>query len=96
MVVGEAFYDGAMYGELILGPFPEGCRPVWQYSDESRTYLISFLDCDTGKLQLDDPRLEGVPQLTHDSGEDMGSCDPRLSTEFFRNRGIKVETLTLV
>ncbi|PVH81056.1 HET-domain-containing protein, partial [Cadophora sp. DSE1049] len=23
MVVGEAFYDGAMYGESILGPFPE-------------------------------------------------------------------------
>lgn len=28
MVVSEAFYDGAMYGESISGPFPEGCRPV--------------------------------------------------------------------
>ncbi|KAH7312921.1 heterokaryon incompatibility protein-domain-containing protein [Rhexocercosporidium sp. MPI-PUGE-AT-0058] len=61
LVVGEAFCDGIMYGESILGPFPEGFRPVWRYNDEKESYLVSFLRCDSGELQNEDPRLDGIP-----------------------------------
>ncbi|KAH7385000.1 heterokaryon incompatibility protein-domain-containing protein [Cadophora sp. MPI-SDFR-AT-0126] len=114
IVIGEAFYDGAMYGELLLGPFPEGFRPVWQYNEKSRSYLISFLHGDSKVFRVDDPRLEGVALpsgwerkeqgmeitennfVNHDTGENMGSCDPRLNIEFFKSRGAKIESLTLV
>ncbi|KAH7389243.1 hypothetical protein BKA64DRAFT_580343, partial [Cadophora sp. MPI-SDFR-AT-0126] len=114
IVVSEAFYNRAIYRESISSPFPKGYRPVWQYNEKSRSYLISFLHCDSRELQVDDPRSEGIPLpsgrrkkdqgleetgnrvVNNDTEEDVGSYDPRLNIEFFKSRGVNMETLTLV
>ena len=56
-VVGPAYHPPNMHGESILGKLPSPFRAV--LSDKS---FNLYLDGDTGRTQLDDPRLGDLPE----------------------------------
>jgi hypothetical protein len=63
LLVGEAYCDGAMWGEAFLGSLPENFQGVKHYNEEIRSYYTGYIDrrhnefCPAGE----DPRLSGIP-----------------------------------
>ncbi|KAI0200163.1 hypothetical protein F4808DRAFT_429912 [Astrocystis sublimbata] len=56
-IIGEAYTDGFMEGEGLLGPFPPGFEPVHGFDDDVRQPWRKTMDWNTGELHQEDPRL---------------------------------------
>jgi len=55
--IGEIYVCGFEYEEAFLGPIPSAFKEVSRYDAESRIYWRNFLHLETGKFQIEDPRL---------------------------------------
>jgi hypothetical protein len=60
-IVGEVYVDRMSDGESLLGPLPHEYRLIRRWSDETSGYWPSFLNTETGKILVDDPRLGPLP-----------------------------------
>lgn len=63
-VVGDAYCDGFMQGEALLGPLPEHFVAVMrrrQRTAASSFYGWEYLNQTTGNFQIEDPRLGALP-----------------------------------
>jgi hypothetical protein len=109
-VLGEAYCEGFMEGEALLGPLPDDVELVKDV-DASPHVRYSFLDRKTGVVQLEDPRLGPLPlgwreeehPLDHifhwfvnETGENAGSRDPRTRSGALKERGVNVEIFNLI
>ncbi|PMD34559.1 HET-domain-containing protein [Hyaloscypha variabilis F] len=61
LVIGEAYCSGVMDGSAFLGPLPDSVEKVARYAEGLKFYLPTFINRESGKLYVEDPRLEGVP-----------------------------------
>lgn len=62
-VVGDAYCDGIMDGEALLGPLPGRWeRRTVHDGDMSSPWFSTFVDTDTGVTQPEDPRLGNLPK----------------------------------
>lgn len=111
LVVGEAYYNGYMDGEALLGPLPKPFEPVLKFDTGKRTYRLCYIDRESGNLQLEDPRLGELPPpwkiKSHneerywmmfenmDTGEVL-SHEPRLLPEALKERGADLEVFNLI
>lgn len=105
-LVGEAYCDGFMYGEAILGPLPEHFGGVIAYREQYGRYVDGYIDRSSEKIQWEDPRLSGIPPVAPwkleldkdgfpffrnlETGEKTWA-DPRLSPGELKKRGTELE-----
>jgi hypothetical protein len=108
-IVGEAYYDGFMNGEALLGPLPDPFKAVWRFY--RRRCAWSYLNQETGIFQVEDPRLGPLPfgwmlerhpneefrqRFINDETGENSERDPRLTSEALRKRGIPLQVFDLV
>jgi len=109
-VIGEAYCDGFMDGEALLGPFPRSFVPRYRYDGtESRSW--GYLNQETGLFQAEDPRLGPLPPgwslrshpseefeqwIVNDETGEQAFPDPRLTSEALRKRGVPLEEFVLI
>jgi len=88
-IVGDAYCDGFMQGEALLGPLPEHFVAVTRYDNHpSRAcYRWAYLNKTTGRLQAGNPRLGVVP-----SGWSIKSHEEEEYRQLFLNEGTGEET----
>jgi hypothetical protein len=60
-LVGECYLHGFMYGEALLGPLPPRVRSLARYDSATDAYWRCYLDEDTEKCAIEDPRLGPLP-----------------------------------
>jgi hypothetical protein len=60
-LVGEAYCDGFMHGEALLGPLPDSFTAVFRHNPTNGDYFWAYLDQETGVFQAEDPRLGPLP-----------------------------------
>ena len=60
-LVGEAYCDGFMHGEALLGPLPDSFNAVLRHNPTNGTFRRAYLDQETGVFQAEDPRLGPLP-----------------------------------
>ncbi|KAI4257074.1 MAG: hypothetical protein LQ352_001788 [Teloschistes flavicans] len=60
-VVGECYLQGIMFGEALLGPLPESWMPASVKFDPAHAYVCGFVNGETGKTRIEDPRLGPLP-----------------------------------
>jgi hypothetical protein len=109
-VVGEAYCDGFMVGEALLGPFPHPFVPRRRY-DGSESWYWGYLNQETGLFQAEDPRLGPLPPgwslrshlseefeqwIVNDETGEQAFPDPRLTSEALRKRGVPLEEFVLI
>ncbi|PMD30665.1 hypothetical protein L207DRAFT_641590 [Hyaloscypha variabilis F] len=109
-VVSEAYCDGFMDGEALLGPFPHHFAPRNRY-DGTTSWYWAYLDQETGLLQAEDPRLGPLPPgwslrshlseefwqwIVNDETGEEAFPDPRLTSESLRKRGVPLEEFVLI
>ncbi|KAK0510554.1 hypothetical protein JMJ35_006986 [Cladonia borealis] len=110
-VVGDCYIDGFMEGAACLGPLPSKWQLVSRYFEEFSGYYINFLDHQTGKFQIEDPRLGLLPAgwyicdheekdawslyANDETGEET-FFDPRMSPEALTARGVEMREFQLV
>jgi hypothetical protein len=60
--IGEAYCDGFMHGEALLGPLPDSFEAVWKYdyNPECGYFRWAYRNKETGKFQPEDPRLSSL------------------------------------
>lgn len=99
-LVGEAYLDGVMHGEALLGDFPDGYVPIWRTPpDQSYTHL-AFLETSKMKFVADDPRLKafgvagpgGGSQCWKESKDLLAQVTPQKLEE----QGVQLTKFTLV
>jgi len=56
-VIGESYVSGLSNNEAFLGPLPSASKEVLHYNAESGSSFWAFLHTETGKIQVEDPRL---------------------------------------
>jgi hypothetical protein len=63
LLVGEAYSDGAMWGEAFLGSLPEHFQGVMHYDGETRLYSTGYIDRRHDEFYPagEDPRLSDIP-----------------------------------
>lgn len=105
LLVGPCFLQGVMYGEALLGAFPE----PWICKMDRPSRQWCFDHRQGGQQTLEDPRLWPVPHpwqvhfcdMSNDQGPCAGTCaeshadengKPRLGLRFFFNTESKVKT----
>lgn len=108
-VIGDAYCEGIMAGEALLGPFPETIQYIEVLIGG---YLHHrFKDRRIGTVTSEDPRLGPLPagwrkenadreapewRFVNDiTGEDTWS-DPRLTPEALKKRGVNIQVFDLV
>ncbi len=60
-LVGEAYSDGFMHGEALLGPLPNSFSAIFRHDTTKGSYRWAYLDQETGVFQAEDPRLGPLP-----------------------------------
>lgn len=91
-VVGDACYDGTMYGEALLGPFPQGFSVVMHHR-KAEVFHWAYRNDRTGELLLEDPRLPELPSdwetvsHRHDS---FWQKFQHKETKILQNKNIKI------
>lgn len=74
-VIGEAYSDGFMYGEALLGPLPDTFKAIWRHkgSVDVNSHFWGYYNNETGVIQAEDPRLGPLPPrwslLNHEDEE---------------------------
>jgi hypothetical protein len=111
--IGEAYVDGCMQAERILGPLPSQVEMLIKEPPKGGRLWMVFRDTCTGEVSFEDPRLGPLPSGWTQSGkgdhntrsgfvnDSTGECrpyyyDPRCDTKYLNQRGIQLDTLTLV
>lgn len=111
-VVGECYIDGFMESEALLGALASNWRCISRHFPDLGGYNQSFINMETGDVQVEDPRLGPLPAgwrvLDHDkkhaynlySNEEIGvfetMVDPRSSPEALKARGVNLQEFRLV
>jgi hypothetical protein len=110
-VVGEAYCDGFMNGEALLGPLPDSFEIVKRYNPKADTWDWAYMNPKTGIFQVEDPRLGPMPsgwsiqsheeeeflqRFKNDETGEVTWDDPRLTLEALRKRGVPLQVFTLV
>jgi hypothetical protein len=111
-VVGEAYCDGFMSGEGILGPLPPNLQLGVRFREDLNSYVSAFRERNTGKVLEEDPRLGPLPMgwrktkmvdypleewfIKDETVEDPTTYDPRLSPEALREKGVDLKVSELI
>ena len=109
-VVGQCYIHGLMEGEALLGPLPKMWQCVIRYDAVTGWYWPAFMDHETGKTHVEDPRLGPLPAgwricrhkeesaynvyLNHETGEQT-NLDPRMRLQALRARGVELQDFWL-
>ena len=111
-LIGPCFLDGIMSGEVLLGWLPKKWKLVKKYIPQYSANCWAFLNQDTGKSQITDPRLGPLPPgwrleshnkedaincyVNDDTGECSGHFDPRLKFDVLKARGVELRNFQIV
>jgi hypothetical protein len=57
IMVGQAYCDGFMKGEALLGPVPDNWDLVHKFNEHAGNSLLMYTNRNTGVVQPEDPRL---------------------------------------
>jgi hypothetical protein len=60
-LVGEAYCDGIMHGEALLGPLLDSFNAILRHNPTNGSLEWAYLDQETGVFQAEDPRLGPLP-----------------------------------
>jgi hypothetical protein len=60
-LVGQAYCDGFMKGEALLGPFPDNWDLIWNHDEDTGHLNPMYINSSTGIFQPEDPRLGELP-----------------------------------
>lgn len=61
-LVGDAYYDGMMHGEALLGPIPADVEMLYSSGNTNfLTVATCFYNKSTGVVEMEDPRLPDLP-----------------------------------
>ncbi|KAM0339569.1 hypothetical protein ACHAPU_010868 [Fusarium lateritium] len=94
-IVGDAFFDGYMMGEALLGELPNGHKVRFtHWLGDSHGELV-FSDASGNNLKRDDPRF-GLSLKESLSFEEAMIYRSRMTPEVLRSRGIQIRSLDLV
>jgi hypothetical protein len=91
-VVGQAYVHNMNDGEPMFGQFPGHFDAVLR-CDNGVLRDLQFRNCESGLLQIDDPRLQGFSEEEMEEGLWTGKA-PKIDA--LRARGVAFETLALV
>jgi len=69
-MIGESYIHGFMYGEALLGPFPNQVRSIARYDSRTDAYWRCYLDIESGVCEIEDPRLGPLPPGWRRNGHD--------------------------
>ena len=102
-VVGPCFIHGLNWGEILLGPLPEGCTVVPRFQHSRSGYVPHYLNARTNTESMWDPRidwdeLKAHPPMTNFIPVTAPPGEPlrvRPDTEYLRRHGIEVQKLML-
>ena len=111
-VVGEAYMDGFMEGEALLGALPTNWQRVRRHFPALGCFCKAFINVKTGDVQVEDPRLGPLPAgwrvadhrkkhaynkfCNEELEVTVTNTDPRLSPEALRARGVNLQEIRLV
>ena len=110
-VVGECYIDGFMDGAACLGPLPSNWQLVQRYFETHLRHAWAFLDQQTGKFQIEDPRLGPLPAGWRISKHEMQDAynryenietgqrtkfDPRMTPKALMARGVDLREFQLM
>jgi hypothetical protein len=111
-VVGEAYCQGFMTGEALLGPLPGSFDMIFRFEESSGSYFQAFIDRENGIIQAEDPRLGPLPPgwrivdraddpfgmwfVNDDNGSEPTRVDPRLTPKALRELGVDLRDFKLV
>ena len=110
--VGEAYIDGYMQAEALLGPLPDSTEMLMK-STSAGNYVWMFRDRSTGDVSFEDPRLGPLPPgwsllqeddlntqprfVNRNTGESLSAFeDPRCDADSLAKREVQLDTVTLV
>jgi hypothetical protein len=111
--VGEAYVDGCMQAEKLLGPLPDHVEILIQEPPKGGRLWMVFKNTCTGEMSFEDPRLGPLPSgwvqsgkvdqdappgfVNDNTGERRAPHqDPRCDVDHLGQRGVQIDTLTLV
>jgi hypothetical protein len=101
-LVGEAYCDGFMHGEALLGPLPDSFTAVFRHNPTHDTYVWAYLDQETGVFgwSIKSHKDEQFMQLFVNNQTGVTEVetwgDPRLSWEALEKRGVPLQIFDLV
>ena len=111
-VIGECYLHGVMDGAGLFGMLPSKWQRIRHYDPDLKGYYDAFINHDTGKTQVEDPRLGPLPpgwklakhkerhiynMYSNDTtGEFKTYMDPRMSPEALKAGGIPLQEFRLV
>lgn len=111
IVVGDAYVDGLMTGEALLGPLPSNWQCFYRYDESTGGHWKAFTDRGRDHWQSEDPRLGPLPEgwvedehpnqhlYAHyrDVKDDYTTwSDPRMLPSALRARNVEVTEFKLV
>jgi len=112
LVVGEAYCDGYMDGEALLGPLDQTLYIASKFDEGTGKFWWTYLEHETERCTIDDPRLGELPPgwkkksyeedqfwnwfVNSSNGEEIKGGDPRLSVEALLERGVDLRNFELV
>jgi hypothetical protein len=110
-VVGEAYYNGVMDGEALLGPLPDGIEEVSRYSPVTARWDFAYFDRNNNTVTTVDPRLGDMPPdwkiesepedealqwfVNKETGESTWK-DPRRTLQLLEKRGVDLRVFDLI
>jgi hypothetical protein len=109
-VVGEAYLDGVVDVEALLGSLPDHVSATWYTNSSDNGIYRKYIDCRTNEILDQDPRLGPPPAgwkmvkqadepwhtlFVDDKGQYTKS-DPRLKSDVLLDRGVELEVFELV
>ncbi|KAK5406882.1 hypothetical protein LTR06_008377 [Exophiala xenobiotica] len=111
-IVGEAYCDGFMNCEALLGPLPTGVQVMPELDFEAGVGYWAYRNTATGEMQVEDPRLGPLPEgwVKHEHQHDHlvnfysntnvdgtpNDQDPRLTAHNFRERGVPLKMFAII
>jgi hypothetical protein len=111
-IVGEAYCDGFMNCEALLGPLPMGMQVVPELDFEAGVAYMAYRNTAAGEMQVEDPRLGPLPEgwVKHEHQHDHlvniysntngdgtpNFQDPRLTAHCLRERGVPLQMFEIV
>ncbi|KAJ9654442.1 hypothetical protein H2198_006522 [Neophaeococcomyces mojaviensis] len=111
-IVGEAYCDGYMNCEALLGPLPTGVQVLRQQAAGTAFVYWAYRNTATGETQIEDPRLGPLPEgwAKHEHKYDhflnryvnmsidksIHAQDPRLTAPCLRERGTHLRVFEII
>jgi len=99
-VVGNAYVDGVMNGETLLGPLPDGWAVRIKHNKENGDWESVYLNTVTQEIQYYDPRLDKFGMADEgrqvSSWEDNDELLMRVTAKMLRDQGVELEDFNLI